>query len=171
MSAEITVPKSSLVDLRSTLQTLIQKVHDLESKHTKGEETIQSLNKSVSELKAQNSSLRSSIDKLKAEADYHATSCDSFRKTTKTQLKSLEGLDFTENQVNQNKLNNEINRLSKLCSSLQKQVSNKINAGSSHPDPPRQFTTHANKGLLHLNERKVPNRSTQTSWSLQPIYR
>ena len=164
MSAEITVPKSSLVDLRSTLQTLIQRVHDLESKHTKCEETIQSLNKSVSELKAQNSSLRSSIDKLKAEADSHATSCDSFRKTTKTQLKSLEGLDFTENQVNQNKLNNEINRLSKLCSSLQKQVSNKINAGSSHPDPPRQFSTqaiqvHTNSGLLHLNERKAPNRS------------
>ena len=164
MSAEITVPKSSLVDLRSTLQTLIQRVHDLESKHTKCEETIQSLNKSVSELKAQNSSLRYSIDKLKAEADSHATSCDSFRKTTKTQLKSLEGLDFTENQVNQNKLNNEINRLSKLCSSLQKQVSNKINAGSSYPDPPRQFSTQAiqvdmNSGLLHLNERKAPNRS------------
>ena len=67
-------------------------------------------------------------------------------------------------RVNQNKLNNEINRLSKLCSSLQKQVSNKINAGSSHPDPPRQFSTQAiqvdtNSGLLHLNERKAPNRS------------
>ena len=46
-----------VVDLRSTLQILIQKVHDLESKHTKCEETIQLLNKSVSELKAQNSSL------------------------------------------------------------------------------------------------------------------
>ena len=69
MSAEIAVPKSLLVDLRSTLQTLIQKVRDLESKHNKCEETIQSLNKSVSELKAQNSSLRSCIDKLKAEAD------------------------------------------------------------------------------------------------------
>ena len=87
MSAEIAVPKSSLVDLRSTLQTLIQKVDDLESKHTKCEETLQSLNKSVSDLKAQNSPLRSYIDKLKAEADFYATSCDSFRKTTKTQLK------------------------------------------------------------------------------------
>ena len=105
---------------------------------------------------AQNSSLRSCIDKLKADADPHATSCDSFRKTTKTLLKSLEGLDFTENLLNQNKLNNQINRLSKLCSILQKQVSNKINAGSSHLDPPRQFSTQAiqvdaNSGLLHLN--------------------
>ena len=112
--------------------------------------------KSVSELKEQNSSLRSCTDKFKAEADSRATSCGSFRKTTKTQVKSLEGLDFTENQVNQNKLNNEINRLSKLCSILQKQVSNKINAGPSHPDPPRQFSTQAiqvdtNSGLLHLN--------------------
>ena len=52
-----------------------------------------------------------------------------------------------------------INRLSKLCSSLQKQVSNK-----SKLDPPRQFSTQAiqvdtNSGLLHLNERKAPIRS------------
>lgn len=65
--------------------------------------------------------------------------------------------------MKESKINYEINRQSKICANLQKQISNKNNKGSTRIDPPFQFPTvtvqvDEDNGPLHPNERKVVKR-------------
>lgn len=63
---------------------------------------MQNLGKTVSSLKSKNESLTSELEKLRNNLDKHSSGCETFRKTTKSQLKCLDGLDFTEYQVKNN---------------------------------------------------------------------
>lgn len=92
-------PKTSLIELRSVVQSLLQRVSKLEETHITDTKNIQSLDKTVSSLKSKNASLTSELEKLRNNLDTHASGCETFRKTTNSQLKCLDGLDFTEYQV------------------------------------------------------------------------
>lgn len=113
--------KTSLIEFHSVVQSLLQRVSQLEETHITDTKNMQNLGKTVSSLKSKNASRTSELEKLRNNLDTHASGCETFRKTTNSQLKCPDGLDFTEYQVNNNKLN--ASRLSKLCSGLQKQVS------------------------------------------------
>lgn len=117
------IPKTSIIELRSITQTLLQRVDALETAHINDTKVINSLKQTVTELQTKNSSLISDIEKSKHDFVTHASHCESFRKTTKDRLKCLDGLDHTEEQAKFTKINSELTRLSRLCTSLQKQIS------------------------------------------------
>lgn len=103
-------PKTSLIELRSVVQSLLQRLSQLEETHITDTKNMQNLGKTVSSLKSKNASLTSELGKLRNNIDTHASGCETFRKTTYSQLKCPDGLD---------KLNADVSRLSKLCSGLQ----------------------------------------------------
>lgn len=172
-------PKTSLIELRSVVQTLLQRVSKLEETHITDTKHIQSLDKTVSSLKSKNASLTSELEKLRNNLDTHASGCETFRKTTNSQLKCLDGLDFTEYryQVKNNKLNAAVSRLSKLCSGLQKQVSeikttkSFATVVSSTSTPSMLHSTHtSHNGNLHFDDHiQKPSQSDSSSAVVQNV--
>lgn len=170
-------PKTSLIELRSVVQSLLQRVSKLEETHITDTKNIQSLDKTVSSLKSKNASLTSELEKLRNNLDTHASGCETFRKTTNSQLKCLDGLDFTEYQVKNNKLNADVSRLSKLCSGLQKQVSeikttkSFAKVVSSTSTPSMLHSTHTrHNGNSHFDDHvQKPSQSDSSSAVVQNV--
>jgi hypothetical protein len=76
------------------------------------------MQKTIAELKSKNYTLVAEIDKINSDFQAHAISCETFRKTTKSRLKCVDGLDYTEEQAKSKQIGNEMNRLSKICQNL-----------------------------------------------------
>lgn len=115
-------PKTTIVQIRSTIQGLLERVTKLEDNQSKSGKTIQVLKKTIADLQTKNNSLQTENDQLRDRFNAHATSCETARKNTNSTIKRLEGLDYTEYQMNYEKSKIELSRLSRLCTSLQKQI-------------------------------------------------
>lgn len=115
-------PKSTIVQIRSTIQGLLERVLKLVDNQSKTANTIQIFKKPIANLQTKNNSLQTENDQLRDRLNAHATSCETARRNTNSTIKRLEGLDYTEYQVNYEKSKIELSRVSKLCTSLQKQI-------------------------------------------------
>jgi hypothetical protein len=89
-----TSPNHSIIELRALSQALLQRVNELELAQKDNVKYIQSLKKTISGL-----SLSDMVENLKSEFTANATCCETYRKTIKSHLKRLDGLDFTEYEV------------------------------------------------------------------------
>lgn len=113
------LPKSSVVELRSTIQSLLGRVTQLEKNNASQYKLVQALEKSVTDLKLKNSSLKEENEKLKSSFKSHTTGYKTFCNLTNAQVKSLQGLDSTEYQMKCKKFELEISKISRLCSGIQ----------------------------------------------------
>jgi hypothetical protein len=107
------------IDLHYVMQTLVERVHELEVNATGTDKIIKNMQKTIIDLKSKNSTLSVEIEKMKSDIQAHAISCETFRKTTKARLSCVDGLDFTEEQAKSQKIATELSRLSKVCQGLQ----------------------------------------------------
>lgn len=149
-------PKSTIVQIRSTIQGLLERVSKLEDNQSKSAKTIQIFKKkTIADLQTKNNSLQTENDQLRDRFNAHATSCETARKNTNSTIKRLEGLDYTEYQVNYEKSKIELSRVSKLCISLQKQINDtKSKLKILNPQSPSP---------LENNTQKADSRMSQTS--------
>jgi hypothetical protein len=117
---------------------------------------IQTLKNTITELQSQNQSLSNEIEKYKCEFTVHATGCETFRKNTQAHLKRLDGLDFTEYDVVNKKINSELARLSKVSVNLQKQITDvkasKTYASIISPSKAPTLSSLEFKGTSHTTE-------------------
>lgn len=102
INPRLKLPKTLVVELRSSIQSLLQKVTQLEKN---------------------NASHVQDSSKLKSSFKSHATGYEKFHKLTNTRLKSLQGLDYTEDL--------EVSKISNLCSGIQKQIGDLRNVNSA----------------------------------------
>lgn len=89
-------PKSTIVQIRSTIQGLLERVSKLEDNQSKSAKTIQIFKKTIADLQTKNNSLQTENDQLRDRFNAHATSCETARKNTNSTIKRLEGLNYTE---------------------------------------------------------------------------
>lgn len=139
-------PKSTIVQIRSTIQGLLERVSKLEDNQSKSAKTIQIFKKTIADLQTKNNSLQTENDQLRDRFNAHATSCETARKNTNSTIKRLEGLDYTEYQVNYEKSTNDLSKMSKLCASLQKQINDtkaKVKTLSAQRSTPLEKDTQA----------------------------
>lgn len=155
------------IDQHYITQTLVERMHELEVSASGTDKIIKNMQKTITDLKSKNSSLIAEVDKMKSDIEVHATSCETFRKTTKARLKCVEGLDFTEEQAKSQKISNELSRLSKLCQSLQKQLSD-IKMSKSYaavvtppraPDSQSRISESTSRSSDH-SQGSAPNNGT-----------
>ena len=116
-------PKVTTVDLKVLVQSLMQRVSELEKSDKQKDSTINSLRTDIKNLKKDAESLRSEVNTLKTSCTLHSTKCETFQKLTSTQMKCLDGLDYTVHSKWKQKTDDEIQRLSKVSSNVHKQIS------------------------------------------------
>ena len=147
------LPSQPNIEIRSLYQALLQRVTQIEKTQSSFSKTIQSLQKTITDLKSENTSLSNKLEKLQSEFTSHATGCETTRKNTKAHLKRLDGLDFTEYLAVNKNVKDELSRISKVCVSLQKQISDAKNQKSyaSITSPSRSPTLEATS---HLTEQR-----------------
>ena len=159
-------PNQSIIELRALSQALLQRVHELELAQKDNVKSIQSLKKTISGLQSENISLSGMVEKLQSEFTAHATGCETYRKTTKSHLKRLDGLDFTEYEVLNKRYNAEIARLSKVCVNLQKQVSEKktqrLYSTTISPSKAPSTSCAEFKETTHLADYHIDNSIEET---------
>lgn len=116
-------PKSLNIDLYCLTQTLLERVRELESTVSNTNKVIKNMQKTISDLKSKNTALTADIDKVKNDFEAHSITCETFRKTTNSRLKCVDGLDSTEEHAKSQRVDNELLKLSKICQNQQKQLS------------------------------------------------
>lgn len=116
-------PKSLNIDLHCLTQTLLERVRELESTVSNTNKVIKNMQKTISDLKSKNTALTADIDKVKNDFEAHSITCETFRKTTNSRLKCVDGLDSTEEHAKSQRVDNELLKLSKICQNHQKQLS------------------------------------------------
>ena len=117
------LPSQPNIEIRSLYQALLQRVTQIEQTQSSFSKTIQSLQKTITDLKSENTSLSNKLEKFQSEFISHATGCETTRKNPKAHLKRFDGLDFTEYLAVNKNVKDELSRISKVCVSLQKQIS------------------------------------------------
>jgi hypothetical protein len=75
------------IDLHYITQTLVERVHELETSASATDKLIKNMQKRIADLKSKNCTLVAEIDKINSDFQAHAISCKTFRKTTKSRLK------------------------------------------------------------------------------------
>lgn len=114
--------KINLVELRVTMQSLMQRVTELEDTLGSKNKSIENLESNIRSLRSEHVQLRLDYECLKAEATSRFTKYDSFQKLTADNIKRVES-DFDECRIHKNKTNDELKRLAKVSLNFQKQLS------------------------------------------------
>lgn len=116
------IPKITIVQMRSNIQILLERVSKLEDSLSNSNKFTKDLERYIADLKNKNRSLQTENEQLKEKFNTHASSCETARKNTNSFIKRLEGVDYTEYQGNYEKSTNDLSKMSRLCASLQKQI-------------------------------------------------
>lgn len=94
--------------MQSNIQILLERVFKLEDSLSKSVKCTKDLERSVADLKNKNRLLQTENEQLREKFNTHASSCETARKNTNSIIKRLEGLDYTEYQVNYEKSTNDL---------------------------------------------------------------
>lgn len=114
--------KINAVEIKTTIQLLVQKVASLENLVNSKDKTIVSLTSDFNTLKSDFEQLQSDHDRLKGESMSRFTKYDAFQKLTSDNFKILD-TEKMEYQMDKTKTNEELKRLSKVSTNFQKQIS------------------------------------------------
>lgn len=104
------------------IQSLTQRVTELEEALDSKNKTIASLNKQVQDLRSEHDQLKINHESFRDEATSRFSRYDANHKLTSDMFKRVES-DFTEFRNVQSKTNDEIKRLARVSSTCQKQIS------------------------------------------------
>lgn len=110
----------SLVDIRVSLQSLLQRVNQLEHTIQDKNKIIDNLNLDLAQFKTKHKKLKRDYENIKSNTESKFSKYDSMHISTQ-QFKRLE-TDYTDIRKYINKTDDDIKRLSKVSSGLQKQI-------------------------------------------------
>lgn len=113
--------KINLVEIRVIIQSLTQRVTELEEALDSKNKTIASLKKQMQDIRSEHNQLKLNHYSFKDEATSRFSRYDANHKLTFDMFKRVES-DFTEFQNVQSKTNDDIKRLAKVSSTCQKQI-------------------------------------------------
>lgn len=116
------INKVNAIELRTTIQSLIERISNLESMVNSKDKTINSLTSDLQSLQSQFEQLQSDHERLHAESTAKFTKYDSFQKLSSDIFKRME-TDHQDCQSYKSKTNDELKRLSKVSINFQKQLS------------------------------------------------
>lgn len=119
------VQKIPLVDIRVSLQSLLQRVNKLEHTIQDKNKIIDNLNLDLAQFKTKHEKLQKDYENIKSNTESKFSKYDSMHKLSTQQFKRLE-TDYTDIRKYVNKTDDEIKRLSKVSSGLQKQINSKL---------------------------------------------
>lgn len=111
--------KINAVEIKTTIQLLVQKVASLENLVNSKDKTIVSLTSDLNTLKSDFEQLQSDHDRLKGESMSKFTKYDAFQKLTSDNFKILD-TEKMEYQIDKTKTNEELKRLSKVSTNFQR---------------------------------------------------
>lgn len=148
--------KIPMIELRVVVQSLLQRVTDLEKSLTEKENTIQSMDSKIKLLESEHNNLQSDYDTLEAEARGRFTKYDSSQKLNADRIKRIES-DLENVHGSQEKTQCEIKKLAKISGNNSRPKSPAKSyasvLGSTACDTPTQ-----NSSVDHdAAEKKSPN--------------
>lgn len=153
--------KVNTVEIKVAIQTLMQRVTNLEEVVKSKEKTIDSLASHLKSLQSEHEQLYSEHERLKAESMSRFTKYDSFQKLTTDNIKRVE-TEQMDYKIYKSKINDELKRLSKVSINFQKQMSAlspRKSYASTLNKPIFEGTEIAKRGResLHQNDDCSPN--------------
>ena len=116
------VSKINIVELRVVVQSLVERVSDLENSLATSNKTIGSLNSKLQSLRSQCDKLQLDYDNLRAESSSKFSKYDSFYKLSTENFKSVQA-DIDNINSHQGKIDGELKRLNKVSQSFQSKIS------------------------------------------------
>lgn len=116
--------KIKLVELRSLLQILQQRLSELEENIQTKDKTIHFLTTDLKSLHSKHDQLSAEHERLKADANCRFTKYDCFQKLAKEKFQKIPKTDMLELEFFKSKTNDELKRINKVTQNFQ----NKVNA-------------------------------------------
>lgn len=116
--------KIKLVELRSLLQILQQRLSELEENIQSKDKTIHFLTTDLKSLHSKHDQLSAEHERLKADANCRFTKYDCFQKLAKEKFQKIPKTDMLELEFFKSKTNDELKRINKVTQNFQ----NKVNA-------------------------------------------
>ena len=153
--------KFSLIDIRVTVQSLSQRVHQLEDTLQNKNKIIETLKQDMASLQTGHEQLERDYEYLRSQTESKFSKYDSAHKLSNQQFKRLE-TDNYEIHGQIRKTDNEIKRISKVASNFQKQINSK-HSSMSYADAVSPETTDISTSSPNTTPTKSAAVSTTPS--------
>ena len=166
------INKVNAVELKTTIQSLVERMSNLENMVNSKDKIINSLTSDLQSLQLQFEHLQSDHERLHAESMAKFTKYDSFQKLSSDHFKRME-TDHIDCQSYKSKTNDGLKRLSKVSITFQKQLSSispcKSYASSISSNGPVSSPSEIEKAQPLTNDCPQSSTTSSTAASIEHV--
>ncbi|KAK3101925.1 hypothetical protein FSP39_007412 [Pinctada imbricata] len=160
VSVSSDIPRGDVVEIRATIQSLLQKVNLLEQDNAAKDKTISALSENIKSLREENVNLATELNQLK-------TSVNGLKTKVTAHIKSVGEME-TSGIDNSKTVASEVDRLSKVCMNMQRQISTipksqTFSTATSTPSRPQIPSPTSSTVDVLIHDEGIQNRSLHGS--------